>query len=171
MRIAQNLVPQILKGVHLNICQQLFLRKLVVFAMSKTRSPGRFPEGKVGDSGRVPGRTFSYVTFSGLEEFPCGSSGVLCGEGVSQVVIAPLPGRNPEGNPEGKSEKVGLGSQRDRNEDGPGRRCSWSRFWETVCKLDKFIKTLNPGRFPEGKVGDSGRVPGRGIFMDNAMKE
>ena len=96
--------------------------------MSKTCSPGSFPEGKVGDSGRLPGRFFSYVTFSGPESVPCGTSEVLCGEGVSQGVIARLPGRNPEGNPEGKSEKVGLGSQRDRNEDGPGRTCSWSLF-------------------------------------------
>ena len=118
--------------------------------MSKTCSPGRFPEGKVGDSGRVPGRTFSYVTFSGPEEVPCGSSGVLCGEGVSQVVIARLPGRNPEGNPEGKSEKVGLGSQRDRNEDGPGRRCSWSLFWKKYVNLTNSLETPNPGRESRG---------------------
>ena len=108
--------------------------------MSKTFSPGRFLEGEVGDSGRSPGRFFSYVTFSGPESIPCGTSEVLCGEGVSQVVLARHPGRNPEGNPEGNSEKVGFGSQRDRNEDGPGRRCSWSPFWEKARKSDKLIK-------------------------------
>ena len=128
MKIEKNVEPRIVKGVHNIICQLLFFRKLGVFAMSKTCSPGRFPEGKVGDSGRLPGRFFSYVTFSGPESVPCGTSEVLCGEGMSQVGIARLPGRNPEGNPEGKSGKVGLGSHRDRNEDGPGRRCSWSRF-------------------------------------------
>ena len=37
--------------------------------------------------------------------------------------------------------------------------------------LTNSLKTPNPGRCPEGKVGDSGRVPGSGILMDNGIKE
>ena len=131
--------------------------------MSKTCSPGRISEGKVGDSGRIPGRFFSYVTFSGPESDPCGTSEVLCGEGVSQVVIARLPGRNPEGNPEGKSEKVGLGSQRDRNEDGPGRRCSLSRFCGRVHIFDKFIKNTESRKVPGRESRGFRKSPRKGI--------
>ena len=114
--------------------------------MSKTRSPGRFPEGKVGDSGRVPGRTFSYVTFSGPESVPCGSSGVLCGDSVFQV-IARLPGRNPEGNPEGKSEKSALAAKGKEMKMGQAR-CSWSLFWEWVPNFDKLIKNIESRKVP-----------------------
>ena len=58
MRIEKNLEPQIVKGPLENNLPTVVLRKLGVFAMSKTCSPGRFPEGKVGESGRFPGRVF-----------------------------------------------------------------------------------------------------------------
>ena len=38
--------------------------------MSKTCSPGIFPEGKVGDSGRVPGRRILNIMFSVPEAVP-----------------------------------------------------------------------------------------------------
>ena len=89
---------------------------------------------------------------------------MICGEGVSQVAIARLPGRNPEGNPEGKSEKVGLGSQRGRNEDRQGGKYLGHFSGEKCESLTNYAKTPNPGRFPEGKVGESGRIPGRVFF-------
>ena len=38
--------------------------------MSKTCSPGSFPEGKVGDSGRFPGRRILNIMFSVPEVVP-----------------------------------------------------------------------------------------------------
>ena len=35
---------------------------------------------------------------------------------------------------------------------------------EKFVNLTNSLKTPNPGRFPEGKVGDSGRFPGR-VFL------
>jgi len=96
---------------------------------------------------------------------------VLCGQGVSEVGIARLPGRKTEGNPEGKSEKVGLGSQRDRNEDGPGRRCSWSLFLEKGCKFDKFIKNTESRKVPGRESRGKRKAPRKGIFMNNAQRE
>ena len=76
---------------------------------------------------------------------------MICGEGVSQVAIALLPGRNPEGNPEGKSEKTGLGSRRGRNEDGPGGKGLVHFSEEKLESWTNCSKPPNPGRFPEGK--------------------
>ena len=135
--------------------------------MSKTCSPGRFPEGRVGDSGRFPGRFFSYVIFSGPRSVPCGTSEVLCGEGVSQGAIARLPGRE-SGRERGK---VGLGSQRDRNQDGPGRRCSWSLFYEKVFELDELIKNTESRKVPGRESRGFWKAPRKGVFMNNAQKE
>ena len=113
MRIVKQLVPQIVKGLHIIICQQLFFWKLGVWAISKTRSPGRFPEGKVGDSGRLPGRCFHKWLFLVRNWFHVGPRRWSV-EKMCQIAMAQLPGRNPERFPEGKSDKVVLGSQRAR---------------------------------------------------------
>ena len=93
------------------------------------------------------------------------------GDTVSQGVIARVPGKNPERNPEGKSRKVGLGSQRDRNEDGPGRRCSWSLFSEKVGKFDKFIKNTKSRKVPGRESREFRKASRKGIFMNHAQRE
>ena len=70
MKIVKKTEPQSLKGTLVNISSQFFLRKLGEFDPSKTRSPGRKPEGKAGESGRHPGRLFEHITFPSPELVP-----------------------------------------------------------------------------------------------------
>ena len=161
--------------------------------MSKTCSPGSFPEGKVRDSGRIPGRSFLNIMFSVPEIVPLAGA-------IFTKIIAQLPGREPEGYPEGKMGKVMLEEQWPREPDFEGEsgmmfrqvsRTSWPGVWPSLLappgqprlahliktvfpwllswslflkRARQFSKTPIPGRFPEGKVGDSGRIPGRLFF-------
>ena len=71
-----------------------------------------------------------HVMFSDPEVVPHGTSEVICRGGSSRhFQTAQVTGREPEGFPEGKSDKIVFGSQRGSNldfEDGSNKRCSRS---------------------------------------------
>ena len=119
----------------------MFLRKLGEFDPSKTRSPGRKPEGKAGESGRFPGRLFTHITVS-EELVP-----------YLEPAVAQVPGRKPEGYPEGKSEKVAVGSQRARNLDseaGSSTGCSEHSPLEKLRKIATFLKNTESRKVRKG---------------------
>ena len=96
VRIKTNLEPQGRKGLQLISCRRLFPREFGVFRYVNNLHSRKVPGRESGVSrkcsrkgkGRIPRRE------------------------TRRIPITRLPGRNPEG----KSEKVGLGSQMDRNE-------------------------------------------------------
>ena len=141
----------------------LFFRKLGKSDSSKTCIPGSFPEGKPGGTGRQTGRRFPSSMSSG-PELERETRGL---QPASPRKISRLPGRETEGDPEGKVSKVTCSKELPRDLDFPLFACLSFPGKEECRKQIKYFKTPSPGSFPEGKRVFHGRQTGRVIFEDS----
>ena len=134
----------------------MLFRKLGKSDSSKTCIPGSFPEGKPGGTGRQTGRRFPSSMFSGpeLERETRGF------QPASPRKISRLPGRETEGDPEGKISKGTFSKQLPRD-PADSRLCFPAVSRQEV---DNIFKTTESRKVPGREKGVSRKANWKGYF-------